>query len=107
MYFYLSVLLFPDEITEYGGIRTISCHDAFEFLGFVALTEALDQLDTWIKGAEHWWSLAPEYPARIIAFLVLCAVAARTRNLAFQSIFVLIGLLYEVSFVVRNFFILT
>ena len=98
---------FPEDLRGYQGYQDYFLSRRVWIFGFVALTEVLDQLDTWTKGAERWWSLAPEYSVRIIAFLALCAIAARTRNLAFHIIFVLIGLLYEVSFVVRKFFILT
>jgi hypothetical protein len=88
-------------------IRTTSCHGAFGFFGFVALTLALDLVDTWIKGTEYWRALGPEYPVRIIALLALCAIAAKTRNLAFHSIFVLFWLVYEASFFSRHYFSLS
>ena len=46
------------------------------FFGFIGLTEALDVIDTWIKGEQHLQSLGPEYPVRFAAILVLCAIAA-------------------------------
>jgi len=106
MYYFLSVLLFPDNIGEYDGYQDYFLSRRAWFFGFAAMTMALDIVDTLIKRSEHWRSLGLEYPGRIIAFLMLCAVAARTRNLAFHTIFILIALLYELSFFSRHFFIL-
>jgi hypothetical protein len=106
MYYFLSMILFPDNIMEFDGYQEYFWSRRVWFFGLVALTMALDVLDTSIKGSEHWRSLGPEYPIRIIAFLVLCAIAARTRNLAFHTIFVFIALLYELSFFSRHYFIL-
>src|SRR5262245_47886234 len=95
MYFFLSVLLFPAEVSEYAGYQDYFLSRRVWFFGCVALTALLDVVDTWIKGAEYLRSLGSEYPLRIIAFVVLSAFAARTRNLGFQYAFVSLALVYE------------
>jgi hypothetical protein len=85
MYFFLSALLFPQDLQGYDGYKDYFLSRRAWFFGFVALTETLDLIDTWIKGAEHLQSLGPEYPIRISLFLVMCAIAARTRNLTFHA----------------------
>jgi hypothetical protein len=104
MYFFLSALLFPEDVSEYKGYLDYFLSRRVWFFSFAALTKLLDLVDTWIKGAEHWQSLGVEYPAEIAAFVMLCAVAARVRNLTFHSIFVVIVLLYEVTFFSLHFF---
>jgi hypothetical protein len=104
MYFFLSVLLFPGDLGDYCGYEDYFLSRRVWFFGFVALTEALDVVDTWIKGAEHLQALGPEYVVRIGGFLVLCAVGAATRSRPIQAVLVVVGLLFEVSFFTRNFF---
>ena len=77
------------------------------FFSFLAVSEALDVVDTWIKGAEHFWSFGTEYIVHISTFIVLCGVAASTRNLTFHVVFVITALLYEASVFVRSFYILS
>src|SRR5262249_33878981 len=76
MFFFLSALLFPQDLSEYHGYQDYFLSRRVWFFGFVALTLALDLVDTWIKGTEYWRTLGPEYPVRIIALLALCAIAA-------------------------------
>ena len=103
MYFFLSVLLFPDDIEGYQGYLDYFLSRRVWFFCLVALTEALDVVDTWIKGPEHLRSLGPEYFLLIGAFLISCAIAARTRNLTFQTVFVVVGFLFEGSFFAYHF----
>jgi hypothetical protein len=48
--------------------------------------------------------LGPEYPIRIALFVVLCGLAAATRNRLYHLAFVFIGLAYEIVFFVRHYF---
>ena len=80
MYYFLSVLLFPDDLERYSGYEDFFLSRRVWFFGFVFLTEALDVGDTWIKGVEHLRSLGPEYFVRIGVLLAVCAVGAATRN---------------------------
>jgi hypothetical protein len=106
MYFFLSALLFPGDISEYAGYQDYFLSRRVWFFSCVALTVLLDVVDTWIKGTDYLRSLGPEYPVRIIAFVMVCAFAARTRNLAFQYAFVFLGLVYEVFFFTRHYSVL-
>jgi hypothetical protein len=69
----------------------------------VALAEALDVVDTLIKGQAHLQSLGLEYLPRIGIFVLLCAVAATTRNVRFHALFVFAALAYEISFFGRYY----
>lgn len=107
MYYFLSVLLFPDDLERYSGYEDFFLSRRVWFFGFVFLTEALDVGDTWIKGVEHLRSLGPEYFVRIGVLLAVCAVGAATRNRRVQAVLVVVALLFEVSFLTRNFLYLT
>jgi len=97
IYYFLSALLFPDDIEGYDGYEDYFLSRRVWFFGFAALSEALDVVDTWIKGAEHLRSIGPEYFVQIGIFLVLCAVAANTRNLTFHAVFVFVAFVYEAA----------
>jgi hypothetical protein len=103
MYYFLSVLLFPDDIEGYTGYQDYFLSRRVWFFGFVALTEALDVVDSWIKGPEHFRSLGPEYFVLIGGFVVACAVAARTRSLIFHALFLIVVFLYQGTFFVWHF----
>jgi hypothetical protein len=74
MYFFLSALLFPQDLAEYTGYQDYFLSRRRWFFGFAALTEALDVVDTWIKGDAHLQSFGPEYLASIGIFIMLCGV---------------------------------
>ena len=103
MYYLLSSLLFPDDLGDYGNFRAYFLSRRYWFFGLLALTELLDVVDTWIKGAEHVSALGPAYVVRIVGFLVLCAFAARTRNGRLHGAFVIVALIYELSFFTRYY----
>jgi hypothetical protein len=103
MYYFLSALLFPQDLDEYQGFQDYFLSRRRWFFGFVALTEALDVVDTLIKGDGHLQSLGLEYLPRIGIFMLLCAVAATTRNLRFHALFVFAAFVYELSFFARYY----
>ena len=103
MYYFLSALLFPQDLDEYQGFQDYFLSRRRWFFGFVALTEALDVVDTLIKGDGHLQSLGTEYLPRIGIFILLCAVAATTRNLRFHALFVFAAFAYEISFFGRYY----
>jgi hypothetical protein len=103
MYYFLSVLLFPDDLQGYDGFEDYFLSRRVWFFGFVALTEALDVVDTWIKGNEHLRSFGPDYWVRIVVLVALCAVAARTRNPMFHRLFVVGALVSELGLFAYNY----
>jgi hypothetical protein len=60
-------------------------------------------IDTLIKGEAHLRSLGLEYLVATGAFILLSAVAARTRNQRFHMLFALSAVAYEISFSIRHF----
>jgi hypothetical protein len=101
MFFFLSALLFPHDLEGYAGYEDYFLSRRGWFFGFVALVEALDVIDTRIKGEEYLRSLGPEYLVRTVAFIALCAVAATTRNRIFHAAFVSAALIYDATYTIR------
>jgi hypothetical protein len=103
MYFFLSAILFPTDIEEYSGYHDYFMSRRVWFFGFVALTLALDVVDSWIKGIEHLRSLGPGYFILVGGFIVACAIAAWTRNLTFHALFLVVSFLYQASYFAIQF----
>ena len=74
MYYFLSALLFPQDLEEYKGYQDYFLSRRRWFFGFAALTEALDVVDTLIKGEAHLQSLGLEYLVAAGVFILLSAV---------------------------------
>ena len=103
MLFLLCSLLFPTDISEYAGFRDYFLSRRAWFFGLLATTYLMDTVDTWLKGPEHLASLGPEYPIRIASLVVLCLVACVVRNIRFQAVFAVGGLIYLVSYIARYY----
>ncbi|ARM12835.1 MULTISPECIES: hypothetical protein [Rhizobium] len=106
LFFLLCALLFPASLDEYGGYEEYFISRRKWFFGILGLIYAVDILDTAIKGPERILALGWEYPARNIAYILLCAIAAWTPSRRFHAIFVLANLLYQVSFIFRLYDVL-
>jgi hypothetical protein len=104
MFFLQAALLFPNDIEGYESYGDYFIARRTLFFGIFALTEATDVVDTLIKGTEYLRSLGPEYLVRVGVFLALCLVAARTRNLRFHGLFAVAALIYEVTYIPRQYF---
>jgi hypothetical protein len=101
LFFLLSTILFPDKLDEYKGFKDYFISRKRWFFGILALTFMVDVWDTLLKGNEYAAALGVEYIVRIIVYLVLCLLAIFINNQRFQSAFVIISLLYQVSWILR------
>lgn len=70
------------------------------------MTYAVDLIDTLLKGEAYFQSLGWEYPTRNIVYIVLCIVAAITANRRFQAAFVILGLVYQITWIFRLYDVL-
>lgn len=73
------------------------------FFGLLAATYLLDVIDTLIKGEEHFARFGWEYLVRTPLFVALSLIAMRTDNRRFHTGFVILTLIYQVSWIVRLF----
>jgi len=101
LWFVLACLLFPGDLAEHDTFEAYFLSQRRWFFGLFAATFAADLIDTAIKGAEHFRALGPEYPARIAAGIILCAVAAWSSNRRFHLLFAALYLAYDVSWILR------
>jgi hypothetical protein len=101
LWFVLACLLFPGDLAEHDTYEAYFLSRRRWFFGLFAATFAADLIDTAIKGADHFRALGPEYPARIAAGIVLCAIAAWTGNRRFHLLFAVFYLAYDVSWILR------
>ena len=99
--FLLCTLLFPDDIGDYSGWQDYFQSRRGWFFGIMALSYAIDLIDTAIKGRAYFASMGPEYPLRNLAYIVLCLIAMRTRAEWFHRAFVIAGIVYELSWIYR------
>lgn len=101
LFYFLCVLLNPPSIDEYGGFEEYFISRRVWFFGLLAVTYAVDLIDTWMKGGAYFHSLGWEYPTRNVVYIVLCIVAAMTANRRFQAAFVTVGLIYQITWIFR------
>lgn len=102
----LSVLLFPDQIDEYKGYADYFQSRRRWFYSFLAMIFVLDVIDTWIKGPEHFHALGLEYPIRQAVFALCSLVAVLTPSQRFQAVFVTVGVVYQTTWIFRQFNVL-
>jgi hypothetical protein len=106
LFFFLCVLLFPASVEEYGGYEEYFISRRRWFFGLLAATYAVDLLDTVLKGHAYFQSLGLEYPLRNAVYIVLCIAASVTANRRFHAIFVVLGLIYQLTWIFRLYDVL-
>lgn len=101
LFYLLASLLFPADLEGYKGYEDYFLSRRRWFFGLFATTFLFDWIDTAIKGSAHMAMLGPEYLAKIIVCLVLCAVAGWSGNRRFHLAFAAAYLAYNVSWIFR------
>jgi hypothetical protein len=101
LFFLLSALLFPDKLDEYTGFKEYFTSRKRWFFGILALTFLVDVADTLLKGTPYVAGLGIEYEIRVVVYVVLCTLAMFINNQRFQGSFVVISLLYQISWIFR------
>ncbi|WP_372013383.1 hypothetical protein [Pseudoxanthomonas sp. 10H] len=99
----LCALVFSDSASEYADYREYYYARRRWFFGLLAAVYAVDLLDTWIKGPAYFHSFGPEFVVRNVAYIVLCLVAAATRNPTYHALFLCAGLAYQIAWIARQF----
>ena len=104
MFFLQAALLFPNDIEGYDKLRRLFHRPAHLVLRHFRADRSDGRGRHPDQGHEHLRSLGPEYLVRVGVFLALCLVAARTRNLRFHGLFAVAALIYEVTYIPRQYF---
>lgn len=84
--FFLSVLLFPDQITEYGDFESYFYARRDWIFGMFAGVFAADIVDTLIKGPAYFSHLGLAYYVRSGSFIVLSLIGIRVKNHLFHAV---------------------
>lgn len=101
--FMLCAMLFPDSMQDYASYEDYFITRRAWFFGLLALTYALDVVDTLIKGIDHFEHFGTEYLLRTPVMIVLCLIAIATPNRRFHVAFVAGKLVYQISWILRMF----
>ena len=89
-------LLFPSDLSEYDDYEDYFFSRKRWFFGLLIATYVLDFYDTWLKGAEHFHSLGPQYVIQLVVYIMLAITAILTSNRVFHSLLALAALGYNV-----------
>lgn len=101
--FLQTTLLYPENLSEYGGYEDYFYSRRGWFFALFALTFVFDFGDTLLKGKEHLDSFGVEYWIRAPVYVALAGIAMWTRNKAYHWTFAILNLIYQISFVTRTF----
>jgi hypothetical protein len=103
LFFLISTLLFPDQMQEYAGYEDYFLSRRRWFFGLLGFSFLVDMMDTRLKGSDYFQALGAEYPIRIACFVVFSAIAMFTRNRWYHGIFVAATLLYQFTWMLRQY----
>lgn len=105
LYYLLCAMIFPDDMKEYYGFEDYFFSRKKWFFTVLAFVFAADYIDTAIKGKVYMAHLHWEYPVRNITHIGLCIGGAFVRSKIFHAALVITLLLYEISWIVRLYFV--
>jgi hypothetical protein len=106
-WFMLCVLLFPDDVREYGSYEAYLLHRRGWFFGMLALLTLLDLGDTAIKGHSRWQMLGLAYPLHTVLMLAIAALGAVCRQRRVQLGLAVTALLYQAIYFLGEYFTLS
>lgn len=104
--YFLCALIFPDKIEEYSGYEDYFMSRRKWFFGLFALQQVFDLIDTLIKGRAHFDMLGLEYMAQAPIYILLSIIAMYTQDRRFHVAFVIGNLLYQSTYIARQFQVL-
>ncbi|TWI04536.1 hypothetical protein IP90_00669 [Luteimonas cucumeris] len=99
----LCAIIFPDSMEGYADYEDYFYSRRKWFFGLLALAYVVDLGDTGLKGRSYFEGFGPELALRSLIYVVLCLVAIATPDRRFHAAFVVAGLLYQLSWIVRQF----
>lgn len=106
LFYLLASLLFPEEMEEYAGYEDYFLSRRGWFFGLLAASFVADFVDTLMKGRDRLAGLGAEYEIRLAVCILLCGLAAWTRDRRFHLAFAVAYLVYYVSWILRVYDVL-
>lgn len=107
LYYFMCAVLFPADIRDYRDYDDYFMSRRRWFFSLLAISMVFDAIDSWLKGREHFAAFGIEYPIRLAAYLLLAWVAASTTRRRFHATFAGLNLVYQVSWILRSFDVLS
>lgn len=104
--FFISALLFPDDMQEYAGFGDYFRSRARWFYGLLAAMFLVDIADSALKGTDHFRSLGTLYPARQVLLAGLAVVGMVVRREAYHVAFALAAIAIETWWILSHFILL-
>jgi hypothetical protein len=91
-------LLFPRDLAGYDGFKAYFYSRRRWFFGLGLAGQAIDVVDTLLKGLDHFRSLGPSYPIAMASLSLLFLIAMRTRSERFHGAFAIVSVLYLIAY---------
>ena len=101
--FMTAALLFPPHLDKDADYETYFLDRRAWFFGLQIINIMVDYADSWLKGADHFASLGPEYVIASIIQIVACGVGIATRNIRYHWVLAIGMLVYQLSWALRQF----
>jgi hypothetical protein len=91
-------LLFPGDLAGYEGFKDYYYSRRCWFFGLVLAGQAVDVVDTLLKGMDHFRSLGPSYPIAVVSVSVLLMIAMWTRSERYHGAFAIVSVVYLLAY---------
>ncbi|MCX8279671.1 hypothetical protein OSJ77_05685 [Phyllobacterium sp. 0TCS1.6C] len=106
LFVFLSTLLFPENIREYGTHAQYFQDRRQWFYAILAVTFIIDPLDTMMKGPAYIQALGDEYWIKQAIYALCAIIAIFVASKTYQAVFLVIGLIYEIVWIIRVYDVL-
>lgn len=105
IYYVLCSLLYPDDVKDYqDSFKAYFYSRKNWFFSILAVSYALDLVDTAIKGKAYLYHFGPEYPIRNVIHILLCLLCIRYKSEKFHGMIAILFILYEISYILRLYY---
>lgn len=99
----LCALVLPERLENYRDYRDYFYARRHWFFAALALVYLVDFGDTWLKGEAYFRSFGTEYVVRNLCYIGASLVAIATRSPVYHGAFAVVGLAYQLSWILRQF----
>ena len=105
--FFISLVIQPSDTGQITSYKDYFFSNRRWIFGLLIAIWLWDYVDTYSKGASHFASLGTEYLIYNTGQLIACAVAIKTTNERYHEIFAVVWMVYFVTWMYRNFFVIS
>jgi hypothetical protein len=104
LYFVLAALIFPEDLSAYGGYEDYLIERRYWFFGLIAVITLMDLIDTSLKGAERWEQLGIAYPIKTAVMLAVAGLGMILVNKKAHLALALVALVYLTAYYTIQYF---